>query len=254
MRPSLALGRRSAARTRRRRSRRRGDALGRHRAFPSRDSRARRPVAGSGASCRSSSAATTRSPCPTSPACPSRGMGPGIGHPLRRARRHRRHPVRVPATGTAPRCDDSSSPARAAVTVSCRSDYGATGPNPRRWTGWPSRACVHFEMTEIVYARDGRRARRGTHDRPDDCDAVFLSVDVDVVDPGSAPGTGTPEPGGSRVANCSTRFGASRWRCHSAGVDVVEVSPPYDHAEITAYLGNRVVLEALGGVAWRGSR
>jgi agmatinase len=36
-----------------------------------------------------------------------------------------------------------------------------------------------------------------------------------------------------------------------AGVDVVEVAPPYDHAEITAYLGNRVVLEALGGVAWR---
>jgi agmatinase len=35
------------------------------------------------------------------------------------------------------------------------------------------------------------------------------------------------------------------------GVDVVEVSPPYDHAEITAYLANRVVLEALGGIAWR---
>ena len=36
-----------------------------------------------------------------------------------------------------------------------------------------------------------------------------------------------------------------------AGVDVVEVAPPYDHAEITAYLANRVVLEALGGIAWR---
>ena len=35
------------------------------------------------------------------------------------------------------------------------------------------------------------------------------------------------------------------------GVDVVEVSPPYDNAEITAYLGNRTVLEALGGIAWR---
>jgi agmatinase len=39
-----------------------------------------------------------------------------------------------------------------------------------------------------------------------------------------------------------------------AGVDVVEVSPPYDHAEITAYLANRVVLEALGGLAWRRRR
>jgi agmatinase len=36
-----------------------------------------------------------------------------------------------------------------------------------------------------------------------------------------------------------------------AGVDVVEVSPPYDHAEVTAYLANRVVLEALSGIAWR---
>jgi len=34
-------------------------------------------------------------------------------------------------------------------------------------------------------------------------------------------------------------------------MDVVEVSPPYDHAEVTAYLGNRVVLEALSGIAWR---
>ena len=39
-----------------------------------------------------------------------------------------------------------------------------------------------------------------------------------------------------------------------AGVDVVEVSPPYDHAEITAFLGNRVVLEALSGIAWRRRR
>jgi hypothetical protein len=35
------------------------------------------------------------------------------------------------------------------------------------------------------------------------------------------------------------------------GMDVVEVSPPYDHAEVTAYLGGRVVLEALAGIAWR---
>ena len=34
-------------------------------------------------------------------------------------------------------------------------------------------------------------------------------------------------------------------------MDVVEVSPPYDTAEITAYLAHRVVLEALSGIAWR---
>jgi uncharacterized membrane protein (UPF0127 family) len=36
-----------------------------------------------------------------------------------------------------------------------------------------------------------------------------------------------------------------------AGVDVVEVAPPYDTSEVTAYLGNRVILEALAGLAWQ---
>ena len=85
----------------------------------------------------------------------------------------------------------------------------------------------------------------------DDCDAVFLSVDVDVVDPGSAPGTGTPEPGGltsRQLLDAVRRIGME---LPLVGMDVVEVSPPYDHAEITAYLGNRIVLEALSGVAWK---
>jgi agmatinase len=80
---------------------------------------------------------------------------------------------------------------------------------------------------------------------------VFLSIDVDVVDPGSAPGTGTPEPGGLSSRELLDAVRRIAMECPVGGVDVVEVSPPYDHAEITAYLGNRVVLEALGGVAWR---
>jgi agmatinase len=85
----------------------------------------------------------------------------------------------------------------------------------------------------------------------DECDAVFLSVDVDVVDPGAAPGTGTPEPGGLSSRELLDAVRRIAMSVPLAGADVVEVSPPYDHAEITAYLANRVVLEALGGVAWR---
>jgi agmatinase len=84
-----------------------------------------------------------------------------------------------------------------------------------------------------------------------ECDAVFLSVDVDVVDPGSAPGTGTPEPGGLSSRQLLDAVRRIAMETPVGGVDVVEISPPYDHAEITAYLGNRIVLEALGGVAWR---
>jgi agmatinase len=85
----------------------------------------------------------------------------------------------------------------------------------------------------------------------DDCDAVFLSVDIDVVDPGSAPGTGTPEPGGLTSRQL---LDAVRRICRElpvAGMDVVEVSPPYDPAELTAFLANRVVLEALSGLCRR---
>jgi agmatinase len=85
----------------------------------------------------------------------------------------------------------------------------------------------------------------------DDCDGVFLSVDVDVVDPGAAPGTGTPEPGGLSSRQLLDAVRRLAMEIPLAGMDVVEVSPPFDTAEITAYLGNRVVLEALSGVAWR---
>ncbi|MGY2704198.1 agmatinase [Nocardioides sp. HB32] len=108
-----------------------------------------------------------------------------------------------------------------------------------------------YEMTEI-----GKRGLDACLDEAfeialDECDAVFLSVDIDVCDPGHAPGTGTPEPGG---LSSRQLLDAVRRICRElpvAGIDVVEVSPPYDHAEITAYLANRVCLEALSGLAAR---
>ncbi|MEX2625212.1 MAG: agmatinase [Acidimicrobiia bacterium] len=81
---------------------------------------------------------------------------------------------------------------------------------------------------------------------------VFISVDIDVVDPGFAPGTGTPEPGGltsRQILDTVRRLGRE---LNVIGADVVEVSPPYDGpGEITAYLANRVVLEILNGMAER---
>jgi agmatinase len=85
----------------------------------------------------------------------------------------------------------------------------------------------------------------------DECDGVFLSVDIDVVDPGSAPGTGTPEPGGLTSRQLLDAVRRIAFEVPLVGIDVVEVSPPFDHADITAILGNRVVLEALSGMAKR---
>ena len=78
---------------------------------------------------------------------------------------------------------------------------------------------------------------------------VWLSVDIDVLDPAFAPGTGTPEPGGMttrELLRAVRRIVAARGM---AGMDVVEVSPPYDHAAITAMAANRVVLEVLSALA-----
>jgi agmatinase len=85
----------------------------------------------------------------------------------------------------------------------------------------------------------------------DDCDGVFLSVDIDVCDPGHAPGTGTPEPGGLSARQLLDSVRRICYELPVVGIDVVEVSPPYDHADITSFLANRVVLEALTGVARR---
>jgi agmatinase len=80
-------------------------------------------------------------------------------------------------------------------------------------------------------------------------DCVYLSLDIDVIDPGMAPGTGTPEPGGMltrEVLRAIRQIVASVELC---GMDIVEVSPPYDHAETTAMVANRAALEAISALA-----
>ena len=126
-------------------------------------------------------------------------------------------------------------------------------PGPETLSWMAQQGMRSFEMTEIVARGLDSVLDEALAIAMDDCDAVFLSVDVDVVDPGSAPGTGTPEPGG---LSSRQLLDAVRRICYElpvAGMDVVEVSPPFDHADITALLGNRVVLEALSAMARRKS-
>jgi agmatinase len=139
----------------------------------------------------------------------------------------------------------------------CRGDrflqIGLRGywPEPETLRWMAEAGMRSFEMTEVVARGLDAVLDEALEIALDDCDAVFLSVDVDVVDPGAAPGTGTPEPGGLSSRQLLDAVRRVAMSVPVAGVDVVEVAPPYDHAEITAYLGNRIVLEALGGIAWR---
>jgi agmatinase len=82
--------------------------------------------------------------------------------------------------------------------------------------------------------------------------AVFLTVDVDVLDPAYAPGTGTPEPGGMTANDLLWAVRAVAERLQLVGVDVVEVIPTaVGSADVTALVADRVVREALTGVALR---
>ena len=83
----------------------------------------------------------------------------------------------------------------------------------------------------------------------DGADSIYLSIDVDVVDPGLAPGTGTPEPGGLMTRELLRAIRRIVAAVDLAGMDIVEVSPPYDHAEQTAMIGNRAALEAISALA-----
>ena len=85
----------------------------------------------------------------------------------------------------------------------------------------------------------------------DGADCIYLSVDIDVVDPGMAPGTGTPEPGGLLPRELLRAVRRIVGAVELAGLDVVEVAPPYDWAESTAQIANRVVLEAISALAVR---
>ncbi|MGZ5306436.1 MAG: agmatinase [Actinomycetota bacterium] len=79
---------------------------------------------------------------------------------------------------------------------------------------------------------------------------VYVSIDIDVLDPAHAPGTGTPEAGGltSRELLGILRGLAG---VNVVGADIVEVAPPYDHAEITAMAASHVAYELLALFARR---
>jgi agmatinase len=78
-----------------------------------------------------------------------------------------------------------------------------------------------------------------------DADAVYMSFDIDSVDCGFVPGTGWPEPGGFLPREALALVGkvAAEGIC---GLEVVEVSPPYDTSDITALLATRVIVDVLG--------
>ena len=124
-------------------------------------------------------------------------------------------------------------------------------PGPETLAWMAEQGMRSYEMTEIVARGLEECLTEAFVIAIDECDGVFLSVDIDVCDPGHAPGTGTPEPGGLTARQLLDAVRRICYELPVVGIDVVEVAPPYDHTDITALLGNRVVLEALSAIARR---
>jgi len=84
--------------------------------------------------------------------------------------------------------------------------------------------------------------RMAAHGHP----PVYLSLDIDCLDPAFAPGTGTPEPGGMTTAQVFSILEETA-DLNFVGMDCVEVSPPYDHAELSSYAAAQFVWTYLCG-------
>ena len=96
---------------------------------------------------------------------------------------------------------------------------------------------VDVARTSIESATE--RIRRRVGDSP-----VYVSIDIDVLDPAHAPGTGTPEPGGLSTREIMLILRGLAW-LPIIGADVVEVAPAYDHAELTGLAAANLSYELL---------
>ncbi|MEO6200273.1 MAG: agmatinase [Cryobacterium sp.] len=99
---------------------------------------------------------------------------------------------------------------------------------------------IELETEGLARAIERMLARLG--DRP-----VYVSVDIDVLDPAHAPGTGTPEAGGMTSRELLAMLRALRG-VNLVGADVVEVAPAYDHAQLTAVAASHVAYEIISAM------
>ena len=79
---------------------------------------------------------------------------------------------------------------------------------------------------------------------------VFLTFDIDFLDPAYAPGTGTPVPGGFSTAQAFEIIRGLK-DLNIVGYDVVEVSPPYDPTQITSIAAAAIMQEFLSHIAYK---
>lgn len=121
---------------------------------------------------------------------------------------------------------------------------------PRQVFDWMQGEGMRWHLMDEVWrlgiAEVTRQAIAQALDGPE---FIYLSVDIDVLDPGFAPGTGTPEPGGMNPADLLRAIRDVALYTKVVAMDVVEVAPALDPAELTAQNANRCILELISASA-----
>ncbi len=77
---------------------------------------------------------------------------------------------------------------------------------------------------------------------------LYVTIDIDVLDPIQAPGTGTPAVGGLFYQELSEALRLLPSRGRIVGIDLVEVAPAYDHAEVTSRVAAQLIIDLLGSM------
>jgi agmatinase len=125
-------------------------------------------------------------------------------------------------------------------------------PHPREFD-WMRARGIDWHTMDEVDERGLAAVLGDAIERARAAPRTYLTVDIDVLDPAFAPGTGTPEPGGLTTRELLRAVRTIARSLEIAAMDIVEVSPPYDPSGITALAAHRVVLEVLSGIAQRRS-
>lgn len=126
-------------------------------------------------------------------------------------------------------------------------------PSPEEFD-WMRAAGFRWHTMDEIFDRGITAvAADATDHARDHAPRAYISVDIDVLDPAFAPGTGTPVPGGLTTSELLRALRAASATLEVCAMDVVEVSPPYDPSGITALAAHHLVLEALSGIALRRS-
>jgi len=103
--------------------------------------------------------------------------------------------------------------------------------------------------SRIITAEEAiRNGSRWVLEQIPESENIYVTIDIDVLDPSVAPGTGTPEPGGFTYLQMREMLTALPEKGNVVGFDIVEVNPLYDPAGVTAQVAARLIIDFLAAV------